>query len=287
MHVFQMATKVRHISQYVGVLLLALIVKFLGLVYVHGGGSEKAVFGDLFEFNVETEEWTCLYTPSGTDTGNVEPAARNMHSMAYWKDKLYIWGGAGLDNVPCDTKLWSFDLGSKTWQATATSGDSPGPRFSQVAQCLSVSGKEDEDDASGKWLFFGGMETNQVQNGAIKTSNDLFILNLSSGTWHQQITGSHCPSPRSGCTHGLLTLNNTQALLVYGGLSGSECLYDAFVYWIDREVWEEVEQRGQIPGPRCAAASGGMRGNMLLAVGGASTAAVFDTVHVGMLLPPS
>uniref|UniRef100_A0AC34RET9 Laminin EGF-like domain-containing protein n=1 Tax=Panagrolaimus sp. JU765 TaxID=591449 RepID=A0AC34RET9_9BILA len=55
---------------------------------------------------------------------NTPPQTRYDHSMVYYKDKLYIFGGV-INNKTVTNELWSLDLGSGSWKMLRSHNESP------------------------------------------------------------------------------------------------------------------------------------------------------------------
>jgi host cell factor len=92
--------------------------------------------------NGGTLEWKCL-----AEKSPAAPAARASQSSAYYKGKLYIFGGMDEDNTKfCD--LWELDLQTETWKEIHLPDGSPmpGPRSGHSASIF-----------KNKMYIFGGI----------------------------------------------------------------------------------------------------------------------------------
>lgn len=56
-------------------------------IYIFGGKNEESRFNDLWMFNLKTLEYELL--PANGDV----PAVRNGHTMSFYNDRLYVFGG--------------------------------------------------------------------------------------------------------------------------------------------------------------------------------------------------
>jgi N-acetylneuraminic acid mutarotase len=85
-------------------------------IYAFGGKNEDTRFNDLWKFNLKNYKYERM-----EDDGNV-PAVRNGHTMDFFNDRLYIFGGIHDITWELDD-LHIYHLIKKTW--TTLEQDSP------------------------------------------------------------------------------------------------------------------------------------------------------------------
>lgn len=81
------------------------------------------MYGELFRWSIDRNEWRRI------DSLNTPPP-RCSHQAAYYKDRLYIFGGeyATPDHFHHYKDMWSLDLKTNEWTEIKPSGDSPSAR---------------------------------------------------------------------------------------------------------------------------------------------------------------
>lgn len=85
-------------------------------IYIFGGKNEETRFNDLWMFNLKTLSYELL--PANGDI----PAVRNGHTMSFYNDRLYVFGGIHDITWELDD-LHIYNLVKKTW--TTLEQDSP------------------------------------------------------------------------------------------------------------------------------------------------------------------
>lgn len=85
-------------------------------IYIFGGKNEDTRFNDLWMFNLKTLAYELL--PANGDV----PAVRNGHTMTYYKDRLFVFGGIHDITWELDD-LHIYNLSKKSW--TTLEQDSP------------------------------------------------------------------------------------------------------------------------------------------------------------------
>ena len=99
-----------------------------GTLLVHGGMAEESLLDDLFQFNLETSEW------SEVKSIGARPEARAAHSAALVPSTtsshlsgLFIFGGLAIGGALND--LWYFHPKSLIWERLDFLGKPPAPRL--------------------------------------------------------------------------------------------------------------------------------------------------------------
>ncbi|ESS68657.1 hypothetical protein TCDM_02594 [Trypanosoma cruzi Dm28c] len=109
-------------------------------LYISGGTTDRGtrVLGDLYCYDISTQEWTCLWEYGGSSTRSKhEPTPRFGHSMVSWEDRLYIFGGKTPKRDQGDsqstqhvtvasTDVYVFSLTSRKWKRRIHAGKTIG-----------------------------------------------------------------------------------------------------------------------------------------------------------------
>ena len=155
---------------------------------LHGGRFREGdsgsydLFGDVWAFDFDAEDWTKLKGQGGPDP-------RFDHGGAVIDGKFYVHGGNTSDNganlVPND-ETWAFDLASESWSQVSTTNDPPPRLYHAVA-------------TDGKKLYvYGGGDESALFSTSFKS--DLWALDLASGAWTELATAATAPTAGSGPT---------------------------------------------------------------------------------------
>ncbi|EAN91060.1 hypothetical protein C3747_22g78 [Trypanosoma cruzi] len=109
-------------------------------LYISGGTTDRGtrILGDLYCYDIFTQEWTCLWEYGGSSTRSKhEPTPRFGHSMVSWEDRLYIFGGKTPKRDQGDsqstqhvtvasTDVYVFSLTSRKWKRRIHAGKTMG-----------------------------------------------------------------------------------------------------------------------------------------------------------------
>ncbi|XP_011340545.1 kelch domain-containing protein 4 isoform X2 [Ooceraea biroi] len=233
-------------------------------------GRQTLVYGDLFFYNTNKQEWTIVKAPGAPPPRcGHQAAATTNHSGELW-----IFGGEFTS--PSESQyyhyrdLWVFRFTDKKWEKiTAPNGPSArsGHRMIHVKKQL---------------IVFGGFHDN-LRND-YKYFNDVHIFDLETYTWQKIETVGVPPAPRSGCI--LLPTADGSKLIVYGGYSKEKAKKDVdrgqvhtdmFLLTQDKNnaakyKWSCAKQTGVRVSPRCGASATSVQS-------AANQAFVFGGVH--------
>lgn len=117
----------------------------LGNNFYMFGGFSRGIFNDMRVLDTQKMKWKLIAAMNG------EPAARFSHSMVAYKNKLYIFGGAGAyvssikmrlsfnDLLIFDTKMSNVNGVAGTWtkvKSLDNEGDIPSKRMNHTATIL-------------------------------------------------------------------------------------------------------------------------------------------------------
>lgn len=145
-------------------------------------GSKTFVYGDLYRYDVEKQEWKLVSSPNS-------PPPRSAHQAVAWKNYLYIFGGEftspNQERFHHYKDFWMLDLKTNQWEQLNFKG-SPSPRSGHRM----VLHKH-------KIILFGGFYDTLRE---VRYYNDLHIFDLDQFKW-QEIKpklGAMWPSARSG-----------------------------------------------------------------------------------------
>jgi len=171
---------------------------------------------DLWEFNLDTEQWRQVETPTS-------PPSRSDMAIYYDEvaNKAYLFGGYSAS----DTKLadmWEFDVSNSTWtDLNISSGPSARYGHHMVYNSLTQEG-----------ILFSGSATVYM--------NDLWRFNGSSHTWTEILT-IHRPTVRYW--HDLAFDPTYNSLYVFGGRNSQvvgDSLADTWQYDFTTGIWTEI-----------------------------------------------
>ncbi|XP_073035910.1 uncharacterized protein [Primulina eburnea] len=205
-------------------------------------GNKTFVYGDLYRYDVEKQEWKLISSPNS-------PPPRSAHQAVAWKNYLYIYGGEftspNQERFHHYKDFWVLDLKTNQWEQLNYKG-CPSPRSGHRMVLYKH-----------KIVIFGGFYDTLRE---VRYFNDLHVFDLDQFKW-QEIKprpGSLWPSPRSGFQ--FLVYQDT--IYLYGGYSKEISSSDKKVsekgtvhsdmWYLDPRTWEwnKVKKSGMPPGPR-------------------------------------
>lgn len=232
-------------------------------------GQTTFVYGDMFFYNINKNEWSVVKAPGG-------PAPRCGHqAVAAPTNKGELWVFGGEFSSPSQSQfyhyrdLWVYHFGDKKWEKiTATGGPSARSGHRMVYSKKQL-------------IIFGGFHDNLRD---YKYFNDVHIFDLTTYKWKKlEISGSP-PAPRSGC---IVLPTPDNKILVYGGYSKERIKKDVDKGHVHTDMfllspekndqtglkwkWTLVKQSGITISPRCSATAILAQPNLALMFGG-----VFD-----------
>lgn len=204
-------------------------------------GSKTFVYGDLYRYDVEKQEWKSVSSPNS-------PPPRSAHQAVAWKNYLYIFGGEftspNQERFHHYKDFWMLDLKTNQWEQLNFKG-SPSPRSGHRM----VLHKH-------KIILFGGFYDTLRE---VRYYNDLHIFDLDQFKW-QEIKpklGAMWPSARSGFQFSVYQ----DEVFLYGGYSkevssdksiSEKGIVHSDMWSLDPRTWEwnKVKKSGMPPGPR-------------------------------------
>ncbi|KAK9117425.1 hypothetical protein Sjap_016372 [Stephania japonica] len=220
-------------------------------------GSKTFVYGDLYRYDVEKQEWKLISSPNS-------PPPRSAHQAVAWKNNLYIYGGEftspNQERFHHYKDFWMLDLKTNQWEQLNLKG-CPSPRSGHRMVLYKHN-----------IIVFGGFYDTLRE---VRYFNDLHIFDLDQYKW-QEIKpkpGSMWPSARSGFQFFVFQ----DEIFLYGGYSkevstdknGSEralsiltCgllipelgngtrVTEGTASWSIKYRWTSVKKSGMPPGPR-------------------------------------
>jgi len=150
---------------------------------IHGGRPEVGYFGDVWAFDLNTNEWELWFAQPEAAAGVPEP--RDHHVGQYYNNRLYIHGGrGGIDRVWENAKqfsdLWVFDIPSRTWTELSPAGRRPIGRWLHTLTGYQT--KKAERIHSGveevnKFLITGGENMDRCY------LNDVWVFDMDALEW--------------------------------------------------------------------------------------------------------
>lgn len=226
-------------------------------IVVYGGTDGKAVFGDLWEFDLEQNRWMALAAGGG------DPGSLAYHSAVYdpVAKRMVLFGGSPDRRTVTDAQ-WSLSLerGREAW-VKIESPVAPGPRAAHSAAY---------DAEKNRMMVFGGCARTLR---SCRYTNDVWEMDLTLGAekW-TAIAPLNVPPPERESA-AIFIRRSDQALVVTGGFSARGYHRDTWVFNRQERQWKES---GEFPGGGrcCAAYQAGEKG--LIMFGGNDRRSFFD-----------
>lgn len=204
-------------------------------------GTKTFVYGDLYRYDVEKQEWKLISSPNS-------PPPRSAHQAVAWKNYLYIFGGEftspNQERFHHYKDFWMLDLKTNQWEQLNYKG-CPSPRSGHRMVLYKH-----------KIIVFGGFYDTLRE---VRYFNDLFVFDLDQFKWQEVKPRPGClwPSARSG----FQLFVYQDEIYLYGGYSkevssdknGSEKgIVHSDMWSLDPRTWEwnKVKKSGMPPGPR-------------------------------------
>ncbi|KAM3751901.1 hypothetical protein ACB098_04G146700 [Castanea mollissima] len=204
-------------------------------------GNKTFVYGDLYRYDVEKQEWKLITSPNS-------PPPRSAHQAVAWKNNLYIFGGEftspNQERFHHYKDFWTLDLKTNQWEQINLKG-CPSPRSGHRMVLYKH-----------KIIVFGGFYDTLRE---VRYYNDLYVFDLDQYKWQEvkPSPGSMWPSARSGFQFFV----NQDEIFLYGGYykevssdksSSEKGIVHSDMWSLDPRTWEwnKVKKSGMPPGPR-------------------------------------
>ncbi|XP_040378907.1 kelch domain-containing protein 4 [Oryza brachyantha] len=205
-------------------------------------GSKTFVYGDLYRYDVEKNEWKLVSSPNS-------PPPRSAHQTVAWKNNIYMFGGEftspNQERFHHYKDFWSLDLKTNQWEQILAKG------------CPSARSGHRMVLYKHKIVLFGGFYDTLRE---VRYYNDLHVFDLDNFKWEEIKPRPGClwPSSRSGFQ---LIVYQDQIYL-YGGYfkevvssdktASEKGTVHADMWALDPRTWEwnKVKKTGMPPGPR-------------------------------------
>ncbi|XP_040986143.1 kelch domain-containing protein 4 [Juglans microcarpa x Juglans regia] len=204
-------------------------------------GNKTYVYGDLYRYDVEKQEWKLVSSPNS-------PPPRSAHQAVAWKNYLYIFGGEftspNQERFHHYKDFWMLDLKTNQWEQLNLKG-CPSPRSGHRMVLYKH-----------KIIVFGGFYDTLRE---VRYYNDLHIFDLDQFKWQEikSRPGSMWPSARSGFQFFVYQ----DEIFLYGGYSkevssdknsSEKGIVHSDLWSLDPRTWEwsKVKKSGMPPGPR-------------------------------------
>ncbi|CAK9143482.1 unnamed protein product [Ilex paraguariensis] len=204
-------------------------------------GNKTFVYGDLYRYDVEKQEWKLISSPTS-------PPPRSAHQAVAWKNYIYIFGGEftspNQERFHHYKDFWALDLKTNQWEQLNYKG-CPSPRSGHRMVLYKH-----------KIIVFGGFYDTLRE---VRYFNDLHVFDLDQFKW-QEIKprpGAMWPSARSGFQFFVYQ----DEIYLYGGYakevlsdksSSEKGIVHSDIWSLDPRTWEwnKVKKSGMPPGPR-------------------------------------
>lgn len=204
-------------------------------------GNKTFVYGDLYRFDVEKQDWKLISSPNS-------PPPRSAHQAVAWKNYLYIFGGEftspNQERFHHYKDFWMLDLKTNQWEQLNYKG-CPSPRSGHRMVLYKH-----------KIIVFGGFYDTLRE---VRYYNDLHVFDLDLFKWQEIKPRPGClwPSSRSGFQFSVYQ----DEIYLYGGYSkevssdknsSEKGIVHSDMWSLDPRTWEwnKVKKSGMPPGPR-------------------------------------
>ncbi|KAK1683887.1 hypothetical protein QYE76_044735 [Lolium multiflorum] len=204
-------------------------------------GSKTFVYGDLYRYDVEKNEWKLVSSPNS-------PPPRSAHQTVAWKNNVYMFGGEftspNQERFHHYKDFWTLDLKTNQWEQILAKG------------CPSARSGHRMVLYKHKIVLFGGFYDTLRE---VRYYNDLHVFDLDNFKWEEIKPRPGClwPSPRSG----FQLLVYQDQIYMYGGYfkevssdknASEKGTVHADMWSLDPRTWEwnKVKKTGMPPGPR-------------------------------------
>ncbi|CAA0408861.1 unnamed protein product [Arabidopsis thaliana] len=203
-------------------------------------GQKTYVYGDLYRYDVEKQEWKLVSSPNS-------PPPRSSHQAVAWKNYLYIFGGEftspNQERFHHYKDFWMLDVKTNQWEQLNLKG-CPSPRSGHRMVLYKH-----------KIIIFGGFYDTLRE---VRYYNDLYVFDLDQYKW-QEIKpkpGAMWPTARSGFQFFVYQ----DEIFLYGGYSkevsseksSEKGIVHADLWSLDPRTWEwnKVKKIGMPPSSR-------------------------------------
>ncbi|KAL3926013.1 MAG: hypothetical protein SGILL_000012 [Bacillariaceae sp.] len=202
------------------------------------------------------------------------PSARWGATMSQVQDgKFLVYGGNSYDlegNPIILSDVHTYDPKTRTWDKPI---NSRGEKRQWHSSVYIPSRKQ--------IIAFGGETVETVSTGKKKdkvaTSDTLRVLDTDIMLWYPPAATGDIPTGRSG--HTCVFFEQTNEMVLFGGVRGSKWLNAVSVLDITSWVWTTPKVDGMSPKPRSFHSATAV-GNRMIVFGGNNKSACFKTVHV-------
>ena len=177
-----------------------------------GGRNGATVFGDLWTYDLDADEWTELTPGPG-------PVPRFGHEAA-WVDGVGLVVFAGQAGPNFFNDLWAYDPDANAWVELPGSGDLPVARY---GTCAAVG-------PDGRLWISHGFTSDGVR------FSDTRAYDFDAGTWTDETPGGTRPIER--CLHGCWWTDDGALALYAGQTTGTLALADRWA--LDDGAWSEI-----------------------------------------------
>jgi hypothetical protein len=218
---------------------------------------------------------TTIIDVTVTDTefkGYGPPSPRWGATMTEVQDgKFLVYGGQSYDvdgNTIIMSDVYTYDPKTRTW-------DKPVNSRGEKRQWHSAVYIENRNQI----IAFGGETIDTVSTGKNKIvlSDTLRVLDTDIMLWYPPAATGDIPTGRSG--HSCVFFEQTNEMVVFGGVRGSKWLNAVSVLDITSWVWTTPKIDGSPPKPRSFHSATAV-GNKMVVFGGNGKTSCFNTVHV-------
>jgi N-acetylneuraminic acid mutarotase len=193
-------------------------VSFDNYVIWFGGWAIADMLNDFWRFDTVTE------TLQEVHDSIFAPSAMARHTSVLMGNTALVFGGSNTKYV-CTADLYAFDTDKEEWTIqTPTGGNIPRARCDHAAVAI-----------ADQMFIFGGRNNNDEYFG------DIWVYSFVSQTWREIIPTGTTPRPRA--LHTAQIIDSGQYIFVYGGVNGLTLLHEIWMFNIEEESWEQLNNQ--------------------------------------------
>ncbi|KAK2151233.1 hypothetical protein LSH36_371g00004 [Paralvinella palmiformis] len=207
-------------------------------LYLYGGWDGNEDLADLWQYQIPSQQWTCLSKNTQQEGG---PCARSCHKMCLDHERKQIFTlGRYLDgairtreNIKSD--FWVYDIIRASWTLiTEDTGAMGGPGLVFDHQMVMDVEKQNI------YVFGGRILTCTTEGERVTESlfSGLYHFHVPTNTWCK--LRDDCPELKSRIGHSMLFHSKQRCLYIFAGQRSKEYLNDFLIFHVDTNQIETV-----------------------------------------------
>ncbi|PIA17117.1 galactose oxidase, partial [Coemansia reversa NRRL 1564] len=204
------------------------------VVYWFGGKTDGGLHNGMDTLDTSTWEVRRVRV-----SGSV-PDPREGHTATFIGRTMFVFGGEVIGGG-CDDSLYAYNMANMTWYRVPMQGEALSGRKGHTTVPV-----------GSKMFVFGGTSDGRFRNDLV--SFDVRAATKQGPRWNYDTVGGPdlvTPAPRAGHSCSVYP----GSLYVFGGMDGSQCFNDLWVYDLELRRWAQVTPNGAMPPARYGHAS--------------------------------